>query len=241
MNVKTFPALALVLVLAVGMVTATGAAGGGRGTVDVAGHMAELGRSGQAQVTPSPTACPVPPGPGGTPCGWYIECLGNGTTQPCVFIEKVMYGKCLAYLHLEPKLTPVGQAWSRTVRPCLEVTLAKKVLIPANGSLVPCDTTIDAFFNDHIGCYVDPVNATSFCDLPNHDKALVLEEAMSIVLSKYAYDSIEAALRLLKACADHPSRNELVFVITATDPPATVAALHAAPASTLASLLPSSN
>jgi len=109
-----------------------------------------------------------------------------------------MHSKCKEYASLEASLSPTGKKWSSYVRSCLQKVLATNVLIPAPAGKVECTAATNAFFDDHINCYLN--GSTSFCSLPYSDMGYIVMHGASILFSKHWYEPLESGIQLKFAC-----------------------------------------
>jgi hypothetical protein len=135
--------------------------------------------------------------PEGINCDWYSTCL-NTDAKNCPIIDDIMNAKCKEYANLELSLSPIGLEWSQYVRSCLQKVLANNVLITAPSGKVNCQTATDAFFKDHIGCYLN--GPVSFCELSYKDIGMIVMHGASILFSKYWYDPLVTGTQLKYAC-----------------------------------------
>eukprot|EP01132_Coremiostelium_polycephalum_P001219 gene1219-1539_t len=135
--------------------------------------------------------------PSGVDCSWYSSCLEPDTAS-CPFILDTMQDKCQEYLDLEPSLSTEGQKWSAYVRSCLQNVLASTVLVGAPSGQVNCQTATNAFFDDHLNCYLK--GPISFCHLPYSDIGRILIHGASILFSSHWYEPLITGTELKVSC-----------------------------------------
>lgn len=131
-------------------------------------------------------------------CSFYRACLEAG--RPCgsagyalAFGERL----CHTFVARREEFSPVGQAWLRGVRTCLQ-----RSLVPvARERDLTCAALEDAAYASHAGCYTTPGN--SVCGLPSADLG-----ALTRILAPWLRDprALRQIGEVLRSCADAGAR-----------------------------------
>lgn len=124
--------------------------------------------------------------PSGTDCNWYADCL-NRHFSGCYGTDNYAtnYGRvyCKKYEGSFRSFSALGQTWIRSVKKCLMKAIAPQLSVSPRPS---CSQLKTKAFRTHVGCYTNPPNGPSICDLSVNDWVQIVKTVKSSFASEFS-------------------------------------------------------
>lgn len=123
--------------------------------------------------------------PSGTDCNWYVDCL-DGHFSQCYSKDDyaINYGfvYCIKYGEAFKSFSTLGQTWIQSVKKCLMQRIAPQLSVSPKPS---CSELKTRAFRTHVGCYTNPPNGPSICDLSVYDWVQIVDTIKSSFVSEF--------------------------------------------------------